>query len=228
MSDIIVISGFNQGLGSECAARLLARGDRVFGLSRSGRTLATPHARFHAETCDLTSETAVQETFLRIKKDFGAPGVLIHNAARLLLDDFTQIGTEAFEAVLRTNVTSAFLCAQAVLPDMLAAGKGTLIFSGATASVKAGARSGAFAASKFALRGMAQSLARAYQKQGIHVVHPIIDGVIWGERAEKVFGMDRNACIAPAHLADIYLNLIEQPRSCWTHELDIRPALEVF
>jgi NAD(P)-dependent dehydrogenase (short-subunit alcohol dehydrogenase family) len=117
---------------------------------------------------------------------------------------------------------------QRVLPGMLRSGHGVLLFVGATASVKAGAGFSAFGAAKFALRGLAQSLARELGPRGIHVAHLVIDGVIWGERAAGAFGMTRAQCLEPDALAHTCLHLIEQDRCAWTHELDIRPDREPF
>ena len=89
-------------------------------------------------------------------------------------------------------------------------------------------KSAAFASAKFALRGLAQSLARAYGPQGVHIAHVIIDGVIWGERAEKTFEMSENQCMQADAIADTYMTLIQQQPSSWTHELDLRPYKEQF
>jgi len=116
----------------------------------------------------------------------------------------------------------------AVLPGMLEAKHGSLLFIGATASIKAGANFSAFGCAKFALRGLAQSLARELGPEGIHVAHLVIDGVIWGERAENEFKIQRANCLEPESVACTCLHLIDQERSAWTHELDIRPDVETF
>ena len=99
---------------------------------------------------------------------------------------------------------------------------------GATASVKASAGFSAFGSAKFALRGLAQSLARELGPRGIHVAHLIIDGVMWGERADERFQMQREQCLDPESVARTCLHLLEQERSAWTHELDVRPDVETF
>ena len=223
-----VITGFGQRLSEFLARRLLDRGYRVTGLSRGGRGLAESPSGFLALACDVGEPKAVSEAFDRIHAEQGPTTLLIHNAAQLLLDDFMQTTPQQFESVWRTACLGGMLCTQAALPNMLAGGAGTLLFTGATASVKAGEKSAAFASAKFGLRGLAQALARQYGKQGIHVIHTVIDGVIWGERAEKVFKMDPKRCMDAEAIADAYLHLIDQPPSCWTHEIDLRPNVATF
>ncbi|MCR9142295.1 MAG: SDR family NAD(P)-dependent oxidoreductase [bacterium] len=229
---IAVITGFGAGLSEGLALRLMQTGYTVAGLSRSesfGRQFQSQHPdRFRSYACDVGDEAAVVSTFAQIKTECGAPNLLIHNAAQLVLRDFLEIAAAEFEALWRTSCLGATLATQQVLPDMLAASSGTLIFTGATASVKAGPKSAAFAASKFALRGLAQSLARAYGPRGVHVVHTVIDGVIRGDRAQNEFGMPLEKCMDPDDLVEAYMALIAQKPSSWTHEVDFRPAGESF
>jgi NAD(P)-dependent dehydrogenase (short-subunit alcohol dehydrogenase family) len=107
--------------------------------------------------------------------------------------------------------------------------KGTLILTGATASTRGSAGFGPFASAKFALRGLAQSLAREFQPQGIHVVHPILDGIIWSGLSRQRFpNIKQENCLLPEDLAKTYWGLAHQAPSTWTHELDIRPQSESF
>jgi len=100
---------------------------------------------------------------------------------------------------------------------------------GATGSLRGGRRSAAFASSKFALRGLAQSLAREFSPAGIHIAHVVLDGLIWSEQTRARFAVaEQRACMSPQALAAAYLSLIEQDRSTWTHELDLRPWSEPF
>ncbi len=222
-----VITGFGPGLGERLATRLLEE-MTVVGLSRSGKNAGLLHESFSTCVCDVGDPKSVANVFNKIQVEYGTPTLLIHNAAQLLLDDFMEISPTDFEHIWRTTCFGAMLCSQAVIPGMLAAGGGSIVLTGATASVKAGAKSAAFGSAKFALRGLAQALARQYSQQGIHVVHTVIDGVIWSPRAEQVFKMNQAQCIKAQDLADSYLNLIQQSRSTWTHELDIRPSTAVF
>lgn len=125
-------------------------------------------------------------------------------------------------------VQSAVLLAQGVMQPMVRAGGGTFIVSGATASLRGGARLSAFASAKFALRGFTQSLAREYQPAGTHVAHVIIDGIIDTERSRALHSLDPKKMMDPSDIASAYLALARQPKSTWTHELDLRPASEGF
>ena len=136
--------------------------------------------------------------------------------------------TADFEATWRTSVLGAVACAQAVLPGMVQCGRGALIFSGATASIRGAARFAAFAVAKFALRGLAQSLAREYHAQGVHVTHVVLDGLLRGSKSVARFGGRDKAAIDPTEVAKTYRWLAEQEQSAWTHELDLRPASEKF
>lgn len=228
---LAVITGFGAGLSESLAVRLIQDHYLVAGLSRSGdfgREFEGKYPEFMSRQCDVGDAAAVKNTVASLHADCGATVLLVHNAAQLLLEDFLQIAAEDFEAIWRTCCLGAVNVTHQVLPAMLKTGGGTLIYTGATASVKAGAQSAAFASAKFALRGFAQSLARAYGSQGVHVIHTILDGVIWGERAEHKFKMSREDCMYADDIADSYMALIAQRPSSWTHEMDLRPSRESF
>eukprot|EP00850_Spirogloea_muscicola_P004967 SM000022S07181 [mRNA] locus=s22:320756:322460:- [translate_table: standard] len=142
---------------------------------------------------------------------------------------FTDIPPERFESALKALCLGAFYCAQEVLPVMEAAKKGTIIFTGATGSLRGGAGLSELACGKFALRGLAQSLAREYQPQGIHVSHVIIDGAMNTPRAkEYLANFDEEKLLSPDAVAEAYWQLHQQHRSAWTQELDLRPYTETF
>lgn len=225
---VAVIGGLGTGLSAHLAARLAARGYRVAGLSRRGTPPPAEAPGCRAYACDLADGAAVADTFAAIRAKLGAPSLYIHNAAQRVMGDFLDTPPEDFERLWRTACLGAVHCAQQVLPAMLAAEHGTLIFTGATASLRGGARFSAFAASKFAVRALAQSLARAYGARGIHVVHAVIDGVIWSDGVADRHGMAREECLDPGAIAEAYLALVDQPPSCWTHEIDLRVAKETF
>ncbi len=228
---VAVISGFGKGLAESLAIKLISNDYSVIGLSRSGKVndqFLSHHEHFERMQCDITKYNDVENAFSRISQQHGDVSLVIHNAAQLLLDDFLAISSEDFEILWRASCLGAVNVSQQVLPSMLSNGTGTLIFTGATASIKAGSKSAAFASAKFALRGLAQSLARASGPSGIHVIHTIIDGVIWGERAKDVFGLQKSSCLTADAVADSYIALIKQPSSAWTHEIDLRPFNEVF
>lgn len=225
---VAVITGFGPGLGQALARRLLDSGRPVVGLSRNGGAAGETMEGARHLACDVTDADAVAGAFAQIGREIGPCEVLIHNAAHLLIQPFEETTPADFERLWRVAVLGLVHCAHAALPEMAARGGGTLVVSGATASVKGGAQFSAFAASKFAVRGLAQSLARHYGPLGVHVAHILIDGVIWGARADEVFGMDQSACLDPDAIAQSYMGLIEQPKSAWTHEIDLRPFSERF
>lgn len=231
MNKTAVITGFNAGLSESLATLLLHRDFQVIGISRRGTfsgQFAETHKGFSAYTCDVSDEDQVKNCFSEIRKTHGNATVLIHNAAQLLLKDFLELKSEEFLSLWKTSCLGAVNVSKQVLPAMLENKNGTLIFSGATASVKAGPNSSAFSSAKFALRGLTQSLARAYGPKGIHVIHTVLDGVIWGERAQNAFQMQANKCMKAEEIATAYLSLIDQNRSAWTQELDVRPYCEKF
>lgn len=141
----------------------------------------------------------------------------------LLLESFSKTPLSELEAAWRANCFGAAVVVQRVLPAMLQRSQGTLLFAGATASERGGARSAALASSKFALRGLAQSLAREFGPAGIHVAHVLIDGLIWSPATQIRFSPEESDCMPAQDVASAFLQLSEQPRSTWTHELDLRP-----
>lgn len=229
----VIIGGLGPGLGLALSNLLIDSGYRVAGLSRSDRAHSSLIAGLDSDSfmtvgCDLADVNQVSHAYKQIEDHFGPASVYIHNAAGLHMQPFNETTPDVFEALWRSMCLGAVHGSQQVLPDMLDKHMGTLLFIGATASVKAGANFSAFGSAKFALRGLAQSLARELGPQGIHVAHLLIDGVMWGERARNSFGMTQDQCIDPAAVAQTCLHLIEQDRSAWTHEIDVRPDVEAF
>ena len=228
---VALVTGAGPGLGAALCAKLLEAGYAVAGAARS-ESFAGPalpaSAGFHYFECDITDAIAVGRTLARIRGELGEISVFIHNAGQLLIQPFHETSPEEFEGIWRVNCLGAMIVARAVVPAMRKAGGGTILMTGATASIRGGGPFAAFASSKFALRGLAQSLARAYGKEGIHVAHVVIDGMIWGAQARDRFGAARETCLDPEAIADAYIGLIGQDRSCWSQEIDLRPSVEAF
>ncbi len=232
---VAVVAGVGPGLGASlCRALCAARYD-VAGLARSrdfGATLeqelGTEHSTFRAKACDVTDNEDVERTFRQITDELGPISVFIYNTGQSLIKPFTDITPAEFEAIWRVNCLGAMLTSRAVLPSMKEARSGTIIFTGATASMRGGANFAAFASAKFALRALAQSLAREHGILGIHVAHVLVDGLIWGKRAVERFGVSAEQCLDPEAMAGAYLALIRQDRSAWSHETDLRPFTEKF
>ncbi len=233
--EVAVVTGVGPGLGAALCRTFARAGYTVVGLARSieftrglARELEESGASFAAVQCDIEDPSSVDSAFARIDREIGVVSVYVHNAGRLLIRPFLEMTAAEFEGIWRVTSLGAVLCTQKIIPNMLKRRSGTLIFTGATAALRGGARFSAFASAKFALRGLAQSLAREFGPQGIHVAHVVIDGIIWSDRARAHAGADERNCLKPDAIAETYLQLVRQERSAWTQELDLRPDVEKF
>ena len=157
----------------------------------------------------------------------GSPNVVVYNPSWRVNGPFVDINPADVEKALDITAFGGFLVAQAAAKRMLNQGGGTILFTGASASIKGYPRSAPFAMGKFALRGLAQSIARELAPQNIHVAHFVIDGgIASAERTEPVDNPD--SLLDPDAIAQTYLNIIRQPRSAWTWEVELRPWVEKF
>jgi NADP-dependent 3-hydroxy acid dehydrogenase YdfG len=171
----------------------------------------------------------VEAAFASIREQLGSPEVLLYNAGSGMWGTVTEITPEQYEDTWRVNAYGAFVSAKAVVPDLIERGRGVLLFTGATAGVKAGPKSVAFGPAKFALRGLAQSLARDLGPKGIHVAWVNVDGVIDIPRTRERFPQLRDEdLLKPDAIAETYWHLAHQDRSAWTLELEVRPFKEKF
>lgn len=229
---LLLVMGHGPGLGTELSHTFSQAGYRVAGVSRGiqtadARDRALPSRWTHRQ-CDVTDRASVEACINGLIEEQGAPNVVVYNPMQLQVRPFLEVSAEEFESVWRVTCFGAMLVAHAVLPAMLGAGGGTLIFTGATASIRGSAKFASLATAKFGLRGLAQSLAREFGPQGIHVVHTILDGLIWSPQTLARFSPEEGRCMAPSAIARSYLDLARQPTSCWTHELDLRPFNGTF
>ena len=236
---LIVGVGAAKGLGAAAGRVFAAAGFDVTIAGRSPRKLEEAASSIAA--VGRAPRVAVGDVrraedmarFVSIAREAGPIAVAVHNAGGNSPAPFLEVTETVFEEHWRSHALGGFLLAQAVLPTMLEQGAGTLLFTGATGSLRGAARFSSFAAAKGALRMTAQSLAREFGPKGIHVAHVIIDGVIHGDRADAMmpdlqnrFGPD--GLLEPDQIAENYLTLHRQHRSAWTHELDLRPWSEKF
>jgi NAD(P)-dependent dehydrogenase (short-subunit alcohol dehydrogenase family) len=212
-------------LGSALCRLLANRGFEVAALGREAALAELSQELPNALTlqCDLSRAIDVERAFSTVETRLGPPTLVVYNAHRIELLPFAETSHELFEQAWRDACFGAFNVAQRALPAMLQRGSGSMLFSGASSSVRGGRRSAAFASSKFALRGLAQSLAREYSSSGIHVAHVVLDGLIWSERTRARFNPEPHVCMSAEDVALAYLSLLEQPRSAWTHELELKP-----
>jgi NAD(P)-dependent dehydrogenase (short-subunit alcohol dehydrogenase family) len=229
---VALIAGIAEGLGASLARAFAAAGYDVCGLARServaaaiGQTVAAAGGTYTHVCCDVTVPSAVATTLQPLS---GRIAVAVYNAHALLIEPFADTSPRAFERVWRVTCFGAMAVARTVLPAMAARGSGMLIFSGATAGLRGGAKFAAFASAKFALRGLAQSLAREYGPKGVHVAHIVLDGLIEEPQSTARFGAAAVARMEPDAIAGSYLDLARQQESAWTHELDLRPFGERF
>ena len=225
-----LIVGVGEGL-SAALARLLARAGMKIGLaSRSVEKLGPLAAETGAVTqrCDATSRAEVESLFAAMDQALGGPPeVVIYNASYRVRGPFVGLDPVEVERALAVSAFGGFLVAQAAAQRMVRAGKGAILFTGASASVKGYAQSAPFAMGKFALRGLAQSLARELHPQGIHVAHVVIDGGIRSARRPEPADAP-DSLLDPAAIARSYLDLLNQDRSAWAWEIELRPWVERF
>jgi NAD(P)-dependent dehydrogenase (short-subunit alcohol dehydrogenase family) len=159
----------------------------------------------------------------------GPVEILIAHASGSVGEGLMKTTADQFEQSWRTGVFGAFLCAREAVPNMLKRGAGAIIFTGATSSVRGRGGAVAFSSAKFAVRGLAQSLAVELWPKGIHVAHVIIDGVIDTGKIRRTYKpSDKEPLLKPEAIADAYWNLIQQDRSAWSLEIDLRPNKEAF
>jgi len=232
---VAVITGVGPGLGAALAHRF-ATSYAVAILARKAdylKTLAGEISKSGATVldlpCDVSDRAQITEAFRAIRKELGEPELLLYNAGTGTFGNITEITPEQYEADWRVNAFGAFVAAKEVAPAMISRGRGTILFTGATAGVKAGAKSVSFGPAKFAMRGLAQSLARDLGPKGIHVAWINVDGSIDipGARGLKPSLRDGDF-LKPDAIAETYWHLAHQDPSAWTMELEVRPFKEKF
>lgn len=223
-STLAIVAGAGPGLGQTLVSHLNDQGYTAFGLNRT----APAGAEKTTLTCNLTDADEVVGALNDLISDYGAPRVVIHNPARLVIAPFEETTAEGFEATWRAIVLSATHLARTVLPAMVAADGGTFIVSSATASLRGAAKFGAFSSAKAGLRMLTQSLAREYGPKGVHIAHVILDGIFDTKESRAVHGLPSERMMRLEDVAAAYLSLANQPESTWTHELDLRPMGEAF
>ena len=221
---IAMVVGAGGVLGEALCAEFLDAGYRVAGLRRS----TSGERAAHIVSCDLENPLSVWRVAHEVVVREGPVDVVICNAAHLKIAPFNELAFEDLDTSWRAGVGTAFGALRAVLPAMLDRKSGSVIITGATGSMRGSAKFSAFAASKFALRGLAQSLAREHQADGIHVAHVIIDGLLRGSQSAARAGARPEQCIDPRVVATQYRSLAEQPANAWTHEIDLRPNVGRF
>ena len=224
-----LIVGAGRGL-SASLARLFAReGLRVALAARDTEKLAPLCGETGAKAfaCDAVEPDQVARLFSAVEAATGAPDVVVYNASARARGPVAELVPAEVERAIMVSAFGGFLVAREAAARMMPKGHGAILFTGASASVKGYPLSAPFAMGKFALRGLAQSMARELAPQGIHIAHFVIDGAI--RNPGRVEPPDRpDSMLDPDAIAASYLNVLRQPRSAWTWEIELRPWVERF
>ena len=229
----VVIVGVGPGLGAALVRTFAAEGYTVFAAARTATKLSglereRKDGRVVLVDCDATEPDDVERVFGAAEKS-GPLAVAIFNAGAFVRTSFLETQAVEFERCWRVGCYAGFLVGNAAARRMAAHGSGTILLTGATASLRGGASFVNLAAPKFGLRAVAQSMARELGPKGIHVAHVIIDGQIHSERYEHLLAeRGPDSLLEPDAIAQSYLMLHRQHRTAWTHELDLRPWSEKF
>ncbi|MGA8901890.1 SDR family NAD(P)-dependent oxidoreductase [Bradyrhizobium sp.] len=224
-----LIVGAGEGL-SASLARLFAReGLRVALAARSIEKLGAlcAETRANAYACNATEPDGVERLFGLVERETGTPDLVVYNASARARGPIVDLVPAEVAQAIAVSAFGGFLVAQQAAKRMLPNKRGAILFTGASASVKGYAQSASFAMGKFALRGLAQSMARELSPQGVHIAHFVIDGGI--KSATRPDPADRpDSMLDPDAIALSYWNVLQQPRSAWTWELELRPWVEKF
>ena len=236
MKKTAVISGVGPGLGASLVRKFASEGYQMGLLARSSEYIQTLAAELQASgtkalalPTDITDAQMVESSFNRIREELGAVDILINHAGNAAWGEFAELTAEDFHRSWQVCAFGAFLCAQHVVPDMVEKGSGAILFTGATSAIRGRPGAIAFSSAKFAVRGLAWALARELGPKGIHVAHIIIDGVIDTPSVRERYQLSEDEpLLLPDDIAEAYWSLVQQPKSAWTFELDLRPHNEEF
>jgi NAD(P)-dependent dehydrogenase (short-subunit alcohol dehydrogenase family) len=229
--EIALIVGSGPGLSASLARLFKREGMKVALAARNIKKLdgLVKEIDGRAYACDATSPTDVRNLFQSVGQDLGDPNLVVYNASGRVRGPITELDPEDVRQTILITCYGGFLVGQEAAKRMLKAGHGTLLFTGASASVKGYAKSPAFAMGKMGLTGLVQSMARELQPQNIHVAQVVIDGGINNpERPERLTARGPDGCLDPDAIAQTYLHLHRQHRSAWASHIELRPWSEKF
>jgi NAD(P)-dependent dehydrogenase (short-subunit alcohol dehydrogenase family) len=224
-----LIVGAGSGISAAFARQLHAAGVKVALAARDAGKLADLARAIdgHAFAVDATDAQGVAQLFTDVEARIGAPEVVLYNASARARGPLAELDPAGVQQALMVSAYGGFLVAQQAARRMQAAGSGAILFTGASASVKGYAQSAPFAMGKFALRGLAQSAARELGPKGIHVAHFVIDGGV-RSAARPVPAEKPESLLDPEAIAQTYMDVLRQPRSAWSLEVELRPWVETF
>jgi NAD(P)-dependent dehydrogenase (short-subunit alcohol dehydrogenase family) len=225
-----LIVGAGSGLSASLARLLAAEGFHVALAARNPEKLQDFSRTLDALAlrCDATDAGQVEDAFAAVEKKWAAPDLVVYNAGYRTAGPIAELQPKDVERALAVCAFGGFLVGQAAAKRMLAQGAGGIFFTGASASVKGYANSAPFAMGKFALRGLAQSMARELAPKNIHVAHFVIDGGIKAATDPRAPERGDDGMLLPDEIAKNYLHVYRQHRSAWSWELELRPWLERF
>jgi len=221
-NETALIVGAGKGLSASLARLLEREGVDVALAARNPEKLETKGL---ALRCDATDRAQVEAAFQAVESKWGVPDLVVYNASYRTRGPIAELDAGEVAKSIQVTAYAGFLVGQRAAKAMLPRGAGAIFFTGASASVKGYANSAPFAMGKFALRGLAQSMARELAPKGIHVAHFVIDGGI-AQPGRVPSGPD--ALLDPDAIAINYLHVLRQPRSAWTWEMELRPWVEKF
>lgn len=225
--------GPDLGTGAEIARRFAGDGYRVAMLARNTENLTDLEGKIEntkAYSCDVSDIDALTETVMRVKTEMGAPAVVVHNAVHAARGSILKMDPDELENCFRVNTTALLHLARESIPDMLNAGRGAIMVTGNTAATRGKTNWGFFAASKAAQRILAESIAREFGPQGIHVAYFIIDAAIDSPRTRPLMAPDKDDDFfaKPRAIADEIYRVTHQDRSAWSFNVEVRPFGEVW
>lgn len=226
---VALIVGAGPGLSASVARKLAARGARIALVARRLERIESIAEEIggRAFRCDATEPGELASLFAKVEAELGTPDFVLYNASARVRGPIVDLPAADVERAIKGTAYGGFLVAQEAARRMLASGHGAIFFTGASASVKGYPQSAPFAMGKFALRGLAQSLARELQPRNIHVAHFVIDGAIRNPgRAEAPDAPD--SMLDPDAIAETYMAVLDQHRSAWSWEVELRPWVERF
>ena len=224
-----LIVGAGDGLSASLARRLAREGLRVAVAARNAEKFTQLSAAIGAEAfaCNAADPEQVSRLFSEVERRIGVPDVVVYNASARVRGPLLDLAPSDVANALSVSAFGGFLVAQQAVRRMLPKRSGAILFTGASASIKGYAQSAPFAMGKFALRGLAQSMAREFSPQGVHIAHFVIDGAIRNPgRSEPATNPD--SMLDPDAIAETYLHVLLQPRSAWSWEVELRPWVEKF
>ena len=233
---VAAVLGVGPGLGTAIAQRFAREGFAVALMARRKESVAEARREIDDAggtalpiSTDATDPASVEAAFEQVRSELGDPEIFVYNAGAFQVGGILDIEPETFDECFRASCAGAFYAARQVLPAMVEAERGTVLLTGASAALRGKARFSALAVGKFGLRALAQSMAREFGPQGVHVAHIVIDGQISTPRIREMLpDREEHTMLSPGAIAETYWQLHSQDRTAWTLELDLRPAVESF